>query len=238
MVAMTNVIAPIRIATVLSILPTSSTGSKMYFPKIARLPPVTTTDTIENAMKFTDRPPQKFASRTARVFGGEAGEVAVVEHQRGEVRDGQRDRREEAVDHAAEVGLLRGEVEGDVAAGLDQHPHRQAEHDDPDRGSGEVDELAHGVHAAAEQGQLQGGEHEERDPAQRGEPEDAAVGHRRELRPHPQQQHDQATEASQVWIPYQKTAITARTRAGMLAPKTPKLARASTGYGTPVRWPA
>ncbi|GAB6859607.1 hypothetical protein JCM13591A_37120 [Microbacterium xylanilyticum] len=47
-----------------------------------------------------------------------------------------------------------------------------------------------------------------------------------------------ATEASQVWIPYQKTAITARTRAGMLAPKTPKLARASTGYGTPVRWPA
>ncbi|GAB6859608.1 hypothetical protein JCM13591A_37130 [Microbacterium xylanilyticum] len=68
MVAMTNVIAPIRIATVLSILPTSSTGSKMYFPKIARLPPVTTTDTIENAMKFTDRP-QKFASRTARVFG-------------------------------------------------------------------------------------------------------------------------------------------------------------------------
>jgi len=31
-----------------------------------------------------------------------------------------------------------------------------------------------------------------------------------------------ATEASQVWMPYQKTAIKALTRAGMLAPKTPK----------------
>src|SRR3954464_10444840 len=39
-------------------------------------------------------------------------------------------------------------------------------------------------------------------------------------------------------MPYHATAASARTRAGRLAPNTPKLARASTGYGTPYRCPA
>ena len=38
-----------------------------------------------------------------------------------------------------------------------------------------------------------------------------------------------ATEASQVWMPYQAMPMTARIRAGMLAPKTPKETRAKTG---------
>jgi hypothetical protein len=38
-----------------------------------------------------------------------------------------------------------------------------------------------------------------------------------------------ATEASHVWMPYQKMAMIARTKAGMLAPNNPKLRRANTG---------
>ena len=49
---------------------------------------------------------------------------------------------------------------------------------------------------------------------------------------------DSAPPAAAVCAPYQKQATTARTRAGMFAPKVPKDARASTGNGTPVRTPA
>ena len=38
-------------------------------------------------------------------------------------------------------------------------------------------------------------------------------------------------------MPYHMMAITARIRAGMLAPHTPKLMRLMTGNGTPWRWP-
>lgn len=47
-----------------------------------------------------------------------------------------------------------------------------------------------------------------------------------------------APEAAAVCAPYQKQATMARTSAGRLAPNTPNDARASTGYGTPVRTPA
>ena len=47
-----------------------------------------------------------------------------------------------------------------------------------------------------------------------------------------------APEAADVCAPYQKQATTARTSAGTLAPQMPNEARASTGYGTPVRTPA
>jgi hypothetical protein len=47
-----------------------------------------------------------------------------------------------------------------------------------------------------------------------------------------------ASEASQVWMPYQAMAMSARISAARLAPKRPKDIRARTGYGTPVFCPA
>ena len=120
--------------------------------------------------------------------GREPGEVAEVEQQGGEVRDDEADDHEEFLDRTGHRQLGAAEVHGQVAAGLDQYPDGQGDHDAPDGGPGQVLEPPDRLHAPPDQQQLQGPDHQEADPAEGGEAEEPAVGQRRQPVPHLEEQ--------------------------------------------------
>jgi hypothetical protein len=148
----------------------------MARPNTCIVPDVTMTVMIENTRKLTGSP-RKIPPAHRRLAFAEAGEVAEVEQQGGEIGDHQDRCICHHPDARAGAGGRFGKLEVQAGeAGFVQNPECEGEHHEVDHGAAEVDKFSYRLHAAEEDDKLEDPHEQEAEPGQRRQAHKAVVG--------------------------------------------------------------